>query len=391
MYIQVKNRANAEKFLLHQNLFHNTKSYIWMKKKKLPVLIVTEYSVINMTLKYTCVYILVKSRACVTCAKRYFARHSLLTDTKEKCTGMSGRFECKVCGSTFKRKVMILQDNCTIYMRGIAKLKGLPLCSFINEFYRINRTLVCDACGKGFDQNANLQAHIKTYIAEEPLQCNVCEQTFTLNCHMHTHDIKKPFKCDICSTPFRRRHYMQTHVKLHAQKKPFQCTICQQTFRLKCHMSAHDSQHRMFFCDDCATFFATNGNLKRHMQRYREETPFQCDICKKTFSSACHMHTHGVKSPFTCNSCGGSFSKRDNLLYHIDTYHACSKTNSVSPYSVGKHRKKETQNLTCKTCGSSAPKSFQRTLRLYDCEFRHVSNLHKHVNNHAILTSDTVC
>jgi DNA-directed RNA polymerase subunit RPC12/RpoP len=55
---------------------------------------------------------------------------------------------------------------------------------------------------KGFNQNSNLQKHIRIHTVDKPYKCDVCGKGFNQNTnlqkHIRTHIGDKPYECDVC-------------------------------------------------------------------------------------------------------------------------------------------------------------------------------------------------
>ena len=70
------------------------------------------------------------------------------------------------------------------------------------------------------------------------------------------------------------------------------------------------------------------NNVKHHNALFHEKTKsFQCDLCKKTFTTNHYTQTHmalaheGKKSLCYCNSCDKSFAEKRHLETHITSVH----------------------------------------------------------------------
>ena len=89
-------------------------------------------------------------------------------------------------------------------------------------------------------------------------------------------------------------------------------------------------------CPLCPKVFLAPSKLRRHMLVHRDEKPYMCEQCDKTFSLANHIklnmrvhaHVHSGEKPYKCKQCGKSFSQVCDLKKHIlvhsgDKFHLC--------------------------------------------------------------------
>ena len=158
----------------------------------------------------------------------------------------------------------------------------------------------------------------------DPITCELCKKTFKklINLQLHlekVHEINsKPvvleqenppesYKCLQCTREFVSEEALMKHVDEHinekakpVEKKPVArnlqpakdnevkatCPQCNQTFRrlfnLKTHINRVHNKVKPYKCDKCDKAFATNSDLKQHLNTHGEGKLFKCDLCDRT-------------------------------------------------------------------------------------------------------------
>ncbi|XP_053158236.1 zinc finger protein 436-like [Hemicordylus capensis] len=107
------------------------------------------------------------------------------------------------------------------------------------------------------------------------------------------------------------------------EEKPFKCLVCRKSFSLNSHLREHEGIHtreKPIKCLECGKSFSQSSALKKHERIHTGEKPFRCLECGKSFSQRYNLRTHqrihtGEK-PFTCLECGKSFSRKSGLRSH---------------------------------------------------------------------------
>ena len=100
----------------------------------------------------------------------------------------------------------------------------------------------CEACGKGFTQQAAFSRH-KNIHKKTEYKCDVCDKNFKtkpyLSQHKKTHFIITS-KCNICNEEFSTRVALSNHLlQVHNYTNPkFICKYCKISFLL-CKMQQH--------------------------------------------------------------------------------------------------------------------------------------------------------
>jgi len=77
--------------------------------------------------------------------------------------------------------------------------------------------------------------------------------------------------------------------------------------------------------------FKAYGHLSDHIKRHLNLKPFECEICKNTFSRKntlkTHLMTHTGEKPFGCTfpNCNRKFLEKGNMKTHFKTHMESSK------------------------------------------------------------------
>uniref|UniRef100_A0A336LXH2 CSON004477 protein n=1 Tax=Culicoides sonorensis TaxID=179676 RepID=A0A336LXH2_CULSO len=102
----------------------------------------------------------------------------------------------------------------------------------------------------------------------------------------------------------------------------------------------------LYECPDqrCPCCFQQIGKLELHLEeQHADGTPYQCDICKNSFSGMrlirCHISQFHLPRPYSCDICKKSFLKRAAIRDHM----------------TGKHLGKRPKAVVCKECGKYFP------------------------------------
>ncbi len=230
---------------------------------------------------------------------------------------------------------------------------------------------------------------------EKPLQCDVCDRTFTrkanLKLHKVVHTVKKLLKCDQCDKTFATSQKLKVHALRHGKDMPFHCETCGRKYvtahELRRHQKRHSETHN---CEKCGRGFRASNDLRRHRFTHSEERPFQCDMCGKAYKQVGVLIQHrrtthlGLKL-FKCERCDKTFVRGDKLKIHMRTHtgekphqcDTCGKSFSQITH-LNTHRRTHTgeRPYVCDMCGMKFTQTGTLTLhkmrhagvKPYQCE-----------------------
>ncbi|ODM95983.1 putative zinc finger protein [Orchesella cincta] len=188
----------------------------------------------------------------------------------------------------------------------------------------------CDACKTSFDNDIDLQRHMKTHsIRSMAYMCQYCGRGFATHSnrkeHERIHTGDKPYVCPICSRAFVQISNLKKHIQTHKDKNNLQCSTCGKQFvkesSLILHQRAH-SQDRKFRCHICDRAYNYASLLKRHMRIHTGENPYSCEDCGMQFHELVSLHYHRKKvhtgeRPHRCDTCGRAFILSSDLKKHL--------------------------------------------------------------------------
>jgi len=173
----------------------------------------------------------------------------------------------------------------------------------------MNKSVICQACGKSYCSQSSLEAHVKLMHASntEIDSCYICGKGFkkggsTLWGHIKTHEDGEHI-CSICGAKFKVKSYLKRHLK------------------------SHDPNSKKFECELCGEKFTRPYLVKQHQEfTHKKNLPFKCLTCGKSLRSKTflkiHMRSvHAKEKPFPCEICGFRSSRVDNLNIHRTKVH----------------------------------------------------------------------
>ena len=224
-------------------------------------------------------------------------------------------FQCHKCPKTFEVKdeitdhvtfehSKIICDICGKLFDQISALKK----HFSND--HLNENVSCDKCDKIFLTKELLKEH--QFMIHVDVKCAKCDQTFT-NKELREH-VEKGVSCQTCKIELCNDDLLADHLKLHKSSK---CPSCDETFRSIVEVDRHvKSDHGKYACNICEESFVDYSQLLQHQVKTNHLllTKYTCSFCGNQFKDTISLKKH---CKFTCKVCKFIFCKRVSLIEHI--------------------------------------------------------------------------
>ncbi|KAF7705351.1 hypothetical protein HF521_020637 [Silurus meridionalis] len=296
------------------------------------------------------------------------------------------------------------------------------------------RPFVCDQCGRSYRHAGSLVNHKNSHKTGE-YYCAVCNNTYSnqlaMKNHLRIHFSVKKHCCQDCGKAFRGKKQLLNHTCKHNRKnaalkgkgrgrrraKDLTCKNCSLVFPTAEQRAGHTcskepgseytsvgtdhvrtrdasvvKEERPFKCNICGRSYRHAGSLLNHKNTHKTGH-FTCSFCAKPFSNPMalrnHTRIHTQKKKYVCTTCGKAF-RLSSILYNHQKIHARGVTH-YSCHICGKRfqGKSGLKRHRCSRNGSSSsPLSQDGGDKCYTCDqcgrsYRHAGSLLNHKKTHS--------
>ncbi|XP_070618490.1 zinc finger protein 436-like [Erythrolamprus reginae] len=179
--------------------------------------------------------------------------------------------------------------------------------------------LICTHCQKCFPVRSALPGAVPHGALEQVCpECeNGCFERPLTPAESRSQAGVLPCSCAHCSMPGVRAKGVLK------EERPYKCGKCDKTFRYAHEYSWHQKVHageKTYRCGDCAKVFRHKQELMWHQRTHTAEWPHKCGACEKNFrfkqELAWHQKTHSAERPYKCPECEKSFRYKQEFMWH---------------------------------------------------------------------------
>ena len=281
-----------------------------------------------------------KSRpyACDVCPKTFQLQSGLDAHIR---THSGNQYRCEKCAKSYSSKVKLNmhmrthQDpnayQCKFCQKRLSSRSGLL------EHLKLHTRFECKVCGDTFKKRLEWQYHKLTHDGIQAFVCSLCGSSFAerhlLRQHLKSHSGQREWQCQLCDKSFATRKYMSSHMRsVHTRKNAVPCPHCSMTFSSKTAMQSHvftHTRHSKYVCPQCGKKLASASQLNFHLQSHSNQKRYACSQCDKKYASKHTLQEHILAvhdrlRHFRCEPCGVAFSYKRGLNKHNAKKHSLS-------------------------------------------------------------------
>ena len=172
-------------------------------------------------------------------------------------------------------------------------------------------TLICDLCGKLFNDEKKLVAHCKRHSDDHDNVCGHCGKVFDSRVKLRNHvrKVHKDFdECKFCPYVGEPSNVLR-HEKEKHKDSDLKCSKCCKTFTRMTTLKSHEGKcgpkvKKLHECAHCGKKFNRKDVLDKHMKTHSktkkkpsnsDEEEFHCDKCHKKYKHQTNLIRHQKK------------------------------------------------------------------------------------------------
>ncbi|XP_063000121.1 zinc finger protein 436-like [Elgaria multicarinata webbii] len=180
--------------------------------------------------------------------------------------------------------------------------------------------LICTQCQKCFPARSARSIPAVVPAGRVTQVCPECEKSnpgsLPAVAHQQRHAGAQPCACAHCSS-------LRLRQRAPREERPFKCGKCDKSFRYVHEYTWHQKVHageKNYKCGACEKVFRHKQELMWHQRTHTAEWPHKCGACEKSFrfkqELTWHLKTHSVERPYKCTECGKSFRFKQEFMWH---------------------------------------------------------------------------
>ncbi|XP_033990994.1 zinc finger protein 91-like [Trematomus bernacchii] len=139
---------------------------------------------------------------------------------------------------------------------------------------------------------------------------------------------EKPFSCSCCGKWFATEGNLTRHICVHTEEKPPSCAVCEKSFLLEWQLLNHEcvgepsqrhTSNPLFDSSQCGTVIDRKHQLPVTSRIQKSLKPNDGSLCGIAFSNleSSHMPGQFGEKPFCCSVCNSGFSDSEALVQHM--------------------------------------------------------------------------
>ena len=259
-------------------------------------------------------------------------------------------YSCDGCGKKYTTQMGVSRHKLSWCRGNKQKTHVSYMCAVCNKsfknkmIYREHLTVhsairnhACDVCSKSFKTSRALHRHTTNKHTGVSYKCSLCEFQTSWKGSLKTHYVTKHdsesrplHKCPECPFTTRSALYITRHVLTHRDERPFMCEHCGKSFKadtvLRAHLEMHDDT-KQYPCDKCEYVGNSKGALYSHRASHitKELMQYRCRQCdwvgRRKSELQVHQRKHSAMKLFRCGHCGQSYKHKHGLTRHLKEKH----------------------------------------------------------------------